>query len=294
MLLDEMKPGRLRIALENHARIDRARRERLCRHAWRRGGGENPLPAFRRSPAAAGRSRKWARPAPWATRSRKNSRSAVTETRPALVPAHLRRGFARRFSRDRGPSRPRRACPAAGPRSRKQCSSRIAVSRGRRSCRSPPIGRERQPIRIAFLPGDDVWCLALIGQAGEKTAAVRFRPRSATSCPKRLAAHLAETHGWTGPIGEASDRKLAAIAATLQNWEVFPIGTEGYRTAEVTLGGVDTAGLNSRTDGSQGRRRALFHRRGGRCHRLARRLQFPVGVVVRPGRRRTAISERAA
>ncbi len=50
-----------------------------------------------------------------------------------------------------------------------------------------------------------------------------------------------------GPIGDASDKKLAAIASTVQGWDVMPIGSEGYRTAEVTLGGVDTSGLNSRT-----------------------------------------------
>jgi len=65
--------------------------------------------------------------------------------------------------------------------------------------------------------------------------------------PKRLAAYLADAHGWAGPIGDASDKKLAAIASTIQGWDVMPIGSEGYRTAEVTLGGVDTSGLNSRT-----------------------------------------------
>ena len=40
---------------------------------------------------------------------------------------------------------------------------------------------------------------------------------------------------------------LSAIARRVGNWQVTPTGTEGYRTAEVTLGGVDTAGLSSRS-----------------------------------------------
>lgn len=105
--------------------------------------------------------------------------------------------------------------------------------------------REKQPIRIAFLPGNDVF--AALASAKRENGRRAIPTVLADILPKRLAAHLAEVHGWAGPIGEASDKKLAAIAETLQGWEVYPIGSEGYRTAEVTLGGVDTAGLNSRT-----------------------------------------------
>ena len=48
-------------------------------------------------------------------------------------------------------------------------------------------------------------------------------------------------------IGDQPDRVLSAIARRVGNWQVTPTGTEGYRTAEVTLGGVDTAGLSSRS-----------------------------------------------
>ncbi|MBL0936727.1 MAG: NAD(P)/FAD-dependent oxidoreductase [Rhizobiaceae bacterium] len=105
--------------------------------------------------------------------------------------------------------------------------------------------REKQPIRIAFLPGNDVF--AALASAKRENGRRAIPTVLADTLPKRLAAHLAEVHGWAGPIGEASDKRLAAIAETLQGWEVYPIGSEGYRTAEVTLGGVDTAGLNSRT-----------------------------------------------
>ena len=44
-----------------------------------------------------------------------------------------------------------------------------------------------------------------------------------------------------------SNVKLEEIAEALTNWCIRPLGTEGYRTAEVTLGGVDTDALNSKT-----------------------------------------------
>ncbi len=49
------------------------------------------------------------------------------------------------------------------------------------------------------------------------------------------------------PLAEISNKKLLLIAKQLQAWELKPAGTEGYRTAEVTLGGVDTHDLNSKT-----------------------------------------------
>ena len=48
-------------------------------------------------------------------------------------------------------------------------------------------------------------------------------------------------------LAEWPDRKLLEVAATLQNWSLKPAATEGYRTAEVTMGGVDTRDLSSKT-----------------------------------------------
>ena len=65
--------------------------------------------------------------------------------------------------------------------------------------------------------------------------------------PKRLAAQWAEKNNLVGNIGDYSDQRLDTIATQLQSWQIFPTGTEGYRTAEVTLGGVHTDELNSKT-----------------------------------------------
>lgn len=69
--------------------------------------------------------------------------------------------------------------------------------------------------------------------------------------PKRLASFVAETTGATGRIAETGNKILTQTAAMLNNWQVQPNGTEGYRTAEVTLGGVDTHELSSQTMQSQ-------------------------------------------
>jgi predicted Rossmann fold flavoprotein len=65
--------------------------------------------------------------------------------------------------------------------------------------------------------------------------------------PKRLARTIADTVGGPERIADFPDRQLANVAAAVQQWRVKPNGTEGYRTAEVTLGGVDTSGLSSKT-----------------------------------------------
>ena len=65
--------------------------------------------------------------------------------------------------------------------------------------------------------------------------------------PARLVQHLSEEMTITGRIGDQSDVALRALCDRLQNWEQAPTGSEGYRTAEVTLGGIDTDGLSSKT-----------------------------------------------
>ncbi len=68
-----------------------------------------------------------------------------------------------------------------------------------------------------------------------------------TMMPGRLADHLTKAHAITGRIADLSDQQLDVFAAALGNWHLTPAGSEGYRTAEVTLGGIDTCGLDSRT-----------------------------------------------
>ena len=65
--------------------------------------------------------------------------------------------------------------------------------------------------------------------------------------PKRLVQHIVDTHKFAGRIADLPDAYLQAIARAIQHWQVTPSGSEGYRTAEVTLGGVDTDAVSSKT-----------------------------------------------
>ncbi len=66
--------------------------------------------------------------------------------------------------------------------------------------------------------------------------------------PKRFAQVLIEVHQWPNvPIKQYSEHQLTSMQEALTEWKIKPNGTEGYRTAEVTLGGVDTNALSSKT-----------------------------------------------
>lgn len=65
--------------------------------------------------------------------------------------------------------------------------------------------------------------------------------------PARLVDHLSAEFDLSGRLGDLSDARIDTLAAGLSTWQLIPGGTEGYRTAEVTRGGVDTATLSSKT-----------------------------------------------
>ncbi|KPF70182.1 hypothetical protein IP69_09775 [Bosea sp. AAP35] len=169
---------------------------------------------------------------------------AVTETRPALVPLTFGEDVLASFRELAGiAAEARVSCGKA--------SFDEALLFTHRGLSGPAIlqissyWRETQPVRVALLPGRDLFAAL---RASRQENGRRSLPNALGEIlPKRLAAFLAESHGWTGPIGDAGDKRLAAIAATIHGFDVHPIGSEGYRTAEVTLGGVDTDGLNSKT-----------------------------------------------
>jgi predicted Rossmann fold flavoprotein len=75
----------------------------------------------------------------------------------------------------------------------------------------------------------------------------RKRLASLLPLPARLVEHLGGRHDLSGNIADWSDARLQALCDALTGWQVRPTGTEGYRTAEVTLGGIDTGALSSKT-----------------------------------------------
>ena len=67
-----------------------------------------------------------------------------------------------------------------------------------------------------------------------------------TVLPKRLARQMVEITSSDNQLGNISDLSIARAADTINGWRIRPAGTEGYRTAEVTLGGVNTAEISSK------------------------------------------------
>ena len=72
--------------------------------------------------------------------------------------------------------------------------------------------------------------------------------------PTRLVQHLSDEMKITARIGDQSDKALEALVQQLRNWDQRPTGSEGYRTAEVTLGGIDTDGISSKTMEAKGQK----------------------------------------
>ncbi|NLF55489.1 MAG: NAD(P)/FAD-dependent oxidoreductase [Thauera phenolivorans] len=99
------------------------------------------------------------------------------------------------------------------------------------------------PVALDLLPGVDAedW---LLGHAGDRTLLANLL---AERLPRRFAHAWCELHGWERPLNEFRHVQLREIARTLSAWQLTPSGTQGYAKAEVTLGGVDTRALSSKT-----------------------------------------------
>ena len=108
--------------------------------------------------------------------------------------------------------------------------------------------RPGESIAIDLLPNHEAPALFL--QWKVEHARSRLRSCLTQYLPQKLVAAL-EQRFWPGeietPLAEWPDRRLEAVAGHLQGWKLKPAATEGYRTAEVTLGGVDTRDLSSKT-----------------------------------------------
>ncbi|SMX41824.1 NAD(P)/FAD-dependent oxidoreductase [Actibacterium lipolyticum] len=165
---------------------------------------------------------------------------AITETRPALVPLT----FGDTFKPLAGVATPTRA----------SCNGTAfdeALLFTHRGLSGPAIlqissfWREGDAILLNLFPDSDPYetLRQRRAEAGRKSIATVL----AEMLPNRLASFTSDRLALTGNLADYSDAKLQDIARELTAWQLTPAGSEGYRTAEVTLGGVDTAGLNSKT-----------------------------------------------
>jgi hypothetical protein len=105
--------------------------------------------------------------------------------------------------------------------------------------------REGDELVVDMAAGTDI--LAALKDAKKSNPKQEIQNVLAGMIPKRLAQALCEDAGAAGRIADMPDKALGVLADHVKAWRVRPNGSEGYRTAEVTLGGVDTDGLSSQT-----------------------------------------------
>ncbi len=100
-------------------------------------------------------------------------------------------------------------------------------------------------VRLDLAPGAG---LAEVLVQAKSVSRKRIANELAAHVPARLAdAWTAQDPAWQRPVNEASDKALATLAGRLSAWDLVPTGTEGYKKAEVTAGGVDTRALSQQT-----------------------------------------------
>lgn len=104
--------------------------------------------------------------------------------------------------------------------------------------------REGEDIAVNIAPDGLYDTLRAQRQAGGRHA---LKTELARHLPARLADHVAAEFALAGNLADQSDASLDALCGRLAEWRLTPTGTEGYRTAEVTLGGIDTDHLSSQT-----------------------------------------------
>ncbi|WP_163559630.1 NAD(P)/FAD-dependent oxidoreductase [Halomonas sp. NO4] len=168
----------------------------------------------------------------------------VTPTRPALVPFTLSSPWKARAADLAGV-----ACEVAVTcRGGRYAEPMLFTHRGLSGPAMLQISSHWQPgdeLRIDLLPGRDAF--EALARARRETPRRQLSTWLAEQLPKRLAQALTEWHGDDGVLADFSNARLEGWARALAEWRLKPAGTEGWRTAEVTLGGVDTRAISSKT-----------------------------------------------
>ncbi|MCJ8520816.1 NAD(P)/FAD-dependent oxidoreductase [Pseudorhizobium tarimense] len=168
----------------------------------------------------------------------------LVETRPGLVPLTLDPLLLERLAPLSGISVPAEVRHG-------KTSFREALLFTHRGLSGPAIlqissyWREGDAVEVKIEPSLDV--LPLLKAARNHNGRQAPQTVLAEVLPKRLAQFLAETAGVTAQLADLSDKTLDKLRHAIQSWSLTPAGSEGYRTAEVTIGGVDTKELDSRT-----------------------------------------------
>jgi predicted Rossmann fold flavoprotein len=183
----------------------------------------------------------------------------LTETLPGLVPftagVHLP-GYATGFSSgdDPGASLAGVAVEAVATHGKTRFRENILFTH--RGMSGPAVlqissyWRKGETVTFDMAPGTDV--AAVLAERKRSRPKIAAQTVLAEILPTRLAQAVARIHLPVAEMANIPDRALAACAAQINRWQFTPDGTEGFAKAEVTLGGIDTRDLSSKTMGAPG------------------------------------------
>jgi predicted Rossmann fold flavoprotein len=165
----------------------------------------------------------------------------IIEPCPALVPLLLG-GTEKNWTQLTGVSADVSANAARGPAFREKLLFTHRGLSGPAILQASSYLRPGEPIEVDFAPAASNLLGPLLDSNARRDN-IAFRHALQSALPQRLASHLADVAApqrWTNSDLESAERSL-------HRWRFHPTGTEGFEKAEVTAGGIDTAGLNSRT-----------------------------------------------
>ncbi|PWL33720.1 NAD(P)/FAD-dependent oxidoreductase [Marivita sp. XM-24bin2] len=166
---------------------------------------------------------------------------AITDTRPALVPLTF---SDQRFAPISGVSTPVIA-QANGTAFEEALLFTHRGLSGPAVLQISSYWKEGDAIEVNLVPEHD---LSSTLKAARQTHGKRnVTTALADVLPERLVVHLSADLPLGGNLGDLSDKRIDEISDRLQHWSLTPSGSEGYRTAEVTLGGISTDRIDSKT-----------------------------------------------
>jgi predicted Rossmann fold flavoprotein len=168
----------------------------------------------------------------------------LVETRPALVPLTF-------AEQDLAPLRDLAGVSVTGAVSCARTRFEEALLFTHRGLSGPAVlqissyWREGQEICVDLAGGQEAGALLrdIRGQGGR----IALRTALGRILPDKLARHIEAMAAIQGNLADQNNATLDRVAGLVHGWQMRPVGSEGYRTAEVTLGGVDTDALEART-----------------------------------------------
>lgn len=189
----------------------------------------------------------------WAYETARQFGLRVTDTRPALVPLTFEAGLLETLTPLAGVAVDVSvtAVPASSSPKGDRPTFNEAMLFTHRGLSGPAIlqissyWREGEAITVAMAPGEDLY--ARLKAAKEENGKQMVHTALGHLIPRRLAESVCDREAIKGKLAEVGDKTLRRLDAAVNGWTVKPVGSEGYRTAEVTLGGVATDQLDQQT-----------------------------------------------